>query len=317
MDRKAKYIEFCEKHYVPLMFRPWWLDAVCPNEWDVCVSFDKGGAVTGVLVYYLTRYKGFPIIKMPPLTDYSGLWLNYPHNLQKPAARYGFAKKVITSLIKQLPDVYFFYQQWHPTIDNWLPFSWHGFRQATLYTYRFDLIDENTLYNNLQKSARKNIAKARQKLTVEKGGQIEDIYRLVNLSFARQKLSPAYTFYDIQRLDDILNAKSRRNIYLAYDEEKNLHAGVYLIWDEHCAYSILSGSDPEFRHMGGQYLLQWQSMIDCLGRTNQYDLCGSVLEPVEESLRSFGGTLIPHYKIFKAKNKVFKILSILLNKNFY
>jgi len=44
-------------------------------------------------------------------------------------------------------------------------------------------------------------------------------------------------------------------------------------------------------------------------------LCGSILEPVEESLRAFGGELVPHFKITKAQNKLFQLAGILLNKD--
>lgn len=299
------------------MFRPWWLDAVCPERWDVCLAFDQGGEVTGALVYHLTKYKGFPIIKMPPLTDYSGLWLNYPYNLQKPASRYAFAKQVSRELLQQLPNAAFFYQQWHPDMDNWLPFFWSGFRQTTLYTYRLEMTDNETLYSNLQKSARKNIAKAGRSLIIQKSEAIEDLYRLVELSFARQKLPPPYSLELLKKLDEVLKIRQMRTIYLAYDESGNLHAGVYLFWDERCAYSLISGADPDFRHSEGQYLVQWQSILDSIGRVESYDLCGSIIEPIEESLRSFGGTLTSHFKIFKARNKIFQLLSILLNKDFY
>ena len=317
MDRKAKYIEFCEKHYVPLMFRPWWLDAVCPNEWDVCVSFDKGGAVTGVLVYHLTRYKGFPIIKMPPLTDYSGPWLQYPDNLDKLTSRYGFEKEVFTKLIKQLPTNAFFYQQWGPFIQNWLPFYWQEFRQTTLYTFRLNLTNEIDLFKNLKRTARKNIRRALQTIQVETSDDLDELYNIATLSFERQQIRPTYSFDTFYRLDQNLKERNLRTIYLARDSVDRIHAGAYLVWDEKCAYYLVSGGDPALRESQAQYLIQWHAILDCLGRTEFFDFCGSTLEPVERALRTFGGELMPHFKVFKAKNKVLQMLSILLNKDFY
>lgn len=316
MNQKAKYKEFCDKHYVPLMLRPFWQDAVCGEAgWDVCVARDQGGEVTGFLVYHFARYRGFPIIKMPPFTDYSGLWLHYPANQEKNSSRYTFEKEVCKTLIAQLPKTAFFYQQWHPFITNWLPFYWQGFRQTTLYTYRLDLQDETKLRENLSQTIRKNLRKLEQTITIEITDDLKELYYLLELSFARKKEVIPYTLASLQKLDNELNNRNLRRIYLAKDSSDHYIAGVYLVWDERCAYSLLSGTDPQQRQSRASYLLQWQSMLDSIGKVNTYDLCGSILEPVEESLRSFGGVLTPHFKITKAQNKIFYLASIILSKD--
>lgn len=316
MNNKAKYSEFCEKHYVPIMLRRFWLDAVCgANAWNVALATDQGGEVTGSLVYHLTRYRGFPIIKMPPLTDYSGLWINYPDNLEKPTSRYGFDKEVCNELIRQLPPTAFFYQQWNPAIINWLPFFWQGFRQTTLYTFRLKLTNENALFDNLKRTARKNIRRALQTVKIEITEDLQAFYNVATQSFERQQLRPAYSFLLLQKLDQALQERKLRTIYLARDAAGKVHAGAYLVRDEHCAYYLLSGADPTERHSQAQYLVQWQSILDCIGKTEIFDFCGSILEPVERALRAFGGELTPHYKITKPRNKFFYLLGILLNKD--
>lgn len=315
MNRKAKYSEFCEKQYVPLMMRPFWLDAVCGAEgWDVCIATDQGDEVTASLVYHVVRYRGFPIIKMPPLTDYSGLWLNYPENLEKNTSRYTFEKEVCNELLNQLPKVAFFYQQWHPAITNWLPFFWNGFRQTTHYTYRLSLKDESILLENTNKTIRKNLRKLKELITIEIVDEVDQLYHLAMLSFARQHLAPPYSLMLLRELDKSLKNRNLRRIYLARDQAGQYHAGVYLIWDEQCAYSLISAADPVLRQSRAAYLIQWQTFLDSIGKVKTFDLCGSILEPVEESLRAFGGELVSHFKITKTQNKLFQVAGILLNK---
>lgn len=299
------------------MFRPWWLDVVCPNAWDVCLAFDKGGEVTGVLVYHLTKYRGFPIIKMPPLTDYSGLWLNYPDNQEKRSSRYTFDKQVSSELLAQLPPVAFYFQQWHPAMLNWLPFFWAGFRQTTIYTYRLPLKDETFLFDNLKAATRTHIRKASKDLQIDCQGEIHDLYYLVERSFERQQLHPHFSLEVLQCLDSVLKIKGLRQIYLARGRDGKIHAGAYVVWDEQCAYYLLSGADPELRESSALYLLLWRAIQDQIGKVQMLDFMGSILEPVERVFRSFGGELTPHFKIFKARNKMFQLLSILLNKDFY
>lgn len=312
---KAKYTQFCTTHYVPLTLRPFWLDAVCgTNGWDVALATDQGGEVTGSLVYHHTTYCGFSIIKMPPLTDYSGLWINYPDNLEKPTSRYGFDKEVGTELIRQLPKTAFFYQQWHPAVTNWLPFFWKGFRQTTLYTFRLQLTDEGVLFENLKRTARKNIRRALQTVQVETSDDLPALYRVATQSFERQQLRPHYPFELLQTLDKELKNRNLRTIYLVRDATGKIHAGAYLVYDERCAYYLLSGADAAVRHSQAQYLVQWQAILDCISKVETFDFCGSVLEPVERALRAFGGELTPHFKITKARNKFFYLAGILLNK---
>lgn len=315
MNQKAKYKEFCEKHYIPLMLRPFWLDAVSGEMgWDVCLATDQGGEVTGSLVYQLSNYQCFTIVKMPPLTDYSGLWLHYPENQEKNSSRYAFEKEVCNSLIVQLPKTAFFYQQWHPAISNWLPFYWQGFRQTTLYTYRLNLTHANQLFANFKAATRTHIRKAEKELTVEKSNDLAALYELIKLSFQRQQLRPYFSYDILQRLDKELIKSNLRTIYLVRDHNKKLHAGAYITWDEQCAYYLLSGADPTLRDSSAMYLLLWQVIQDQIDRVSTLDFMGSILEPVERVFRSFGGALTPHFKITKASNKFFYLLGILLNK---
>lgn len=316
MNNKTKYSEFCERNYVSLMLRPFWLDAVCGAEgWEVALAMDQGGEVRGSLVYHFANYRGFPIIKMPPLTDYSGLWLNYPINLEKNASRYAFEKEVCKTLIAQLPKTAFFYQQWHPAVTNWLPFFWQGFRQTTLYTYRLNLKEEAILFDQLKAATRTHIRKAEKELTIEKSDNLATLYQLIEQSFQRQQLRPHFSLEILQRLDAVLKEKGVRQIYFAHDKNGQLHSGAYITWDEQCAYYLLSGADSTLRESSALYLLLWQAIRDQIGKVPAFDFMGSTLEPVERVFRSFGGALTPHFKITKARNKIFQLLGIMLNKD--
>lgn len=169
----------------------------------------------------------------------------------------------------------------------------------------------------MKAATRTHIRKAEKELIVSVSEDLQALYNLIELSFQKQHLRPPFDYDILLNLDNALKGSGLRTIYLAYDAVGRLHAGAYITWDVQCAYYLLSGTDPTLRDSGALYLLLWRAIQDQLGNVSTFDLMGSILEPVERVFRTFGGDLTPHFKIFKAKNKFYKLMSILLNKDFY
>ncbi|HRI58100.1 MAG TPA: hypothetical protein PK228_00165, partial [Saprospiraceae bacterium] len=163
-ERKTRYADFCQNNYIPLHLQPWWLDAVCgESAWDVSLSINGSGAITGVWPYYLQRRFGQSFVRQPPLTSYGGPWLVYPdHPKFRSLKRSEFEKMVFDELIKHLPKTVFFQQNMHPDVQNWLPLCWAGFRQTTRYTYIFkDLSDLEKTKAGFKNTLRTDLKKAR------------------------------------------------------------------------------------------------------------------------------------------------------------
>ena len=60
LSARQQLENLCQRHpSVSLFLNPFWLDTVCVNgTWDVCLSYDNGGEIDGVLVYYMVKLKG-------------------------------------------------------------------------------------------------------------------------------------------------------------------------------------------------------------------------------------------------------------------
>ncbi len=315
-ERKSEvYRSLSASLALPLYFQPHWLDAVAgPQGWDVALAFDKGGRLTGLWVYCLRRHWAGGRIVMPPLTAYSGPLLYYPKNMTATDARYAFEKRVLYELMDQLPPVHFFYQEWLPGVENWLPAYWRGYRQTTHYTYRLDeLSDWNAVFDHFRSNVRTHIRKAEAGVRVFESEDVEALYRLYASAFHRQGKTPLVSLPVLQEADAAL--RRQRLILLAEDEAGKLHAGVYLAWDAQTAYYLLSGADPALRHSGALYLLVWDALQFCSRQGLAFDFEGSMLEPVEEVFRGFGGKLTPHHKIFKARSRWLEAAATLLGKS--
>lgn len=302
---------------LPLYFQPWWLDAVAGEDgWDAVLTYDKGGEITGLWVYCMRRFAGIKAIQMPALTAYSGPLLFYPGNLIASDARYAFEKKVLDALLDQLPEVSFFYQEWHPDIQNWLPAYWRGYRQTTHYTYKLEHPgDINRTLEGFRSNVRNHIRKAVRTVHVVESDDLECLFRLYQSSFFRQRKKPQISWEILQRADRALHARQRRLLLLAEDTHGQIHAGIYLVFDSRTAYYLLSGTDPVQRSSGALYLLVWHALQYCSQEGLSFDFEGSMLEPVEEVFRGFGGKLTPHHKIFRAPNKVMQALATLFGKS--
>jgi len=306
---QSRYRQHAAELSLPLYFQPYWLDAVAgPDGWNAALAFDRGGQVTGIWVYCLSRYYGFKVVKMPPLTAYSGPCLFYPANMTAQESRYAFEKKVLNELIEQLPATTFFYQEWHPDLRNGLPAYWKGFRQTTHYTYLLpDLTNWNAVLDGFRSNVRTHIRKA-EGLYVVESDDVETVFRLHALSLEKQGLPAPATLPVLQRIDATLHPRSQRLMLLAEDEQGRRHAGIYVVWDEKTAYYLLSGADPGLRSSGALYRLVGEALQFCGRRGLAFDFEGAMLEPVEEVFRGFGGQLIQHHKVFRPGNRLFGLL---------
>jgi hypothetical protein len=308
-ERKIRYADFCRSHYVPVQFRPWWLDAVCANgEWDVCLATDGSGAILGVLPYYLTKQFGFSMLRQPPLTTYGGPWLNYPEGAKaRPQKRLDFEKKVFDELIRQLPRTAFFQQNFHPDLQNWLPFYWAGFRQTTRYTYIFnDLSDLEKTKAGFKNTLRTDLKKAEQAAEIcREDTAAELLFRLHTMSFQRKNRRPPYSFEIFHQLYSALSAHQQCAIFIARDRISDTpHAGLLLAFDERRASVLITGSDPVFKTHSAVWALFWKAMEFCSERSLSLDLEGSMERDIERGFRAFGAALTPYHQIWKAGNQV-------------
>lgn len=90
---------------------------------------------------------------------------------------------------------------------------------------------------------------------------------------------------------------------MARDEHNNIHAAVYIVWDNDSAYYLMGGGDPALRNSGATSLCLWEAIQFASTVSKKFDLEGSMLEPVERFFRGFGTVQKPYFKISKTFDK--------------
>ncbi len=302
---KTRYLNFCQIHPVPLHGQPWWLDAVCgPDQWDVCLTENAAGAITGSWPYFLHRRMGLAVIRPAPLTSYGGPWLHYPANPDlKPPSRYDFEQKNYTGLLAQLPRTTFFQQNLYPEVSNGLPFHWAGFHLHTRYTYRFDSWSEQ-LPDSMDSGTRNKIMQAERTFEVVMTEDFAAFRAIYQAADRRRKWKPVDAHL-LERLDRAAQAQQARYIFIARHRTSGQdQAALYITRDQRRAYGLLSGFEPQAPLNQAIYLLYAAVLRFCATRQLTFDFEGSLDAGVGHVFRKMGATLTPYLQIRKSSGLI-------------
>lgn len=300
-DVDQPILAFLER--APVFFQPWWLEAVSPGAWDYAVAY-RGSDVAAVLPYtFKIRLNRFRLIEMPPLTPYLGPWLR-PSNA-KYANRLGEEKDLMSELIAALPPFATFQQDFEPTITNWLPFYWNGFYETTRYTYRIAApTDLNAIWNETRDNVRTDVRKSQKLVQVSETEDLDDFLRLSRLTFSRQNKTLPYSEELVRRVDAACAHRKARTILVAKDDDGRTHAGIYLVSDQNTVFYLMGGGDPQLRNSGATSLLVWEGIQRAVGQAKQFDFEGSMIEPVERFVRSFGARQVSYFNVKKENSAI-------------
>lgn len=252
---------------------------------------------------------------MPKLTQTMGPWLSFPTGINY-TSRLNRELQLLSELIEKIPYFSDFRQNFHYSIQNWLPFYWNGYRQTTKYTYAIDdLIDLEKVYSNLRTNIKRNIKKAEKVVKIESGIQLEELHKIISMTFKRQNSTPKYSLEIIQKIGAVCQDNNCGKSFYAIDESDDIHAALYLIWDSSSAYYLMGGGNPLKRNSGAGSLLMWEAIKFAARVTQKFDFEGSMIESIEKYFRSFGAIQKPYFCIYKTNSKMLKTLNFIKSLN--
>lgn len=297
---------------LPLFMQPWYLDAVCRGgRWDVAL-IQKDNRVVAALPYFLKQKWGRSYISMPPLCKQMGPFILAEFRTLK------WEMRLFDALIDLLPPrLLAFEQNFNYSVQNWLPFYWRGFKQTCLYSYGLSLLpDEAFIFSQIKKNYRHKIRLAQEKLVVRHDLPLSELHRVGGLSFARQGLESPISWNLLQDLHAVLAERGRCQLFFAVDPQTEaLHSASLLVWDNVCAYYLMSGDDPELRASGSQVLLKWAAIQYAKNTVGvpEFDFEGSMIPSIEQGRRDFGAQQKTYFRVWKYYAKWWKWAKILKN----
>jgi hypothetical protein len=315
---KEKYIKFCKfEKDIPIFSCNWWLDAVCGEDnWDVEL-FEKGGEIFASMPYYKIRKARFNLLIMPKLTQTLGIYIKYPKG-QKYYKKLSWEKKTMSMIINKLPKVDYFSQNFHHSIDNWLPFYWAGYEQTTRYSYLIDATAGGVM--DLVEDGFENDIRRRIKRTISSGVKVfegEDIglfYELNKMTFARKSMDMPYSFEFIGNLYKKCKENNAVKMFFAKDKNGAMLAASFLVHDKNVVYYLMGGINPAKKELGAMDLVLFESIKFAMQSKRAFDFEGSMIESIEKYFRAFGAIQKPYYSISKINSKLLKVSIPLLNK---
>lgn len=318
-EKRAIYRRLCVETYIPLHSRAWWLDAVCgADEWEVALTVDGKGAVTGALPYAVSKGKfGIRRIINPPLTMYNNLYLAPPDNPDIKAVKIAsFRLKTVRELLAQLPPVTFFRQQTEPDLRNAAPWQQAGFKQTESYTYRFSyLADYEKLYANIAYNLRHGMKQARRETKIIERYDPDLLFALNEKSYAAKQKRLPYTLDFLRKICVALQKNAAGQMLFAEnDRSGKISAGLLIAYDEKTAYALVAGLDRKGGHAAALNLLYAAALEKAAERTDVFDFQGSKVPEIERIYRNFGAERTPYHLFYKFENRLWEAAAVLAGK---
>lgn len=302
---------------LPLFYQPWYLDIVSgENNWDVVLSQDKGGNITGVFPFTSFRIKGIPVFSNPPLSPYLGIRLFPPKNLSSRTSVYSFENKSIKALIDGLPKkAYYMNFSFHPDFQNWYPFFWRGYRQTTRYTYILKNIkDHESLQNEFSSTLKRQIKKATENLQLVEDVPTGKLFSFLKSTLQRQGNSIGLSEAMLENLARALIDRGQGKLLAVLGPDQDVLAATLLAWDKESAYCLVLGMDHSADKNNAVKYLLWESIKQTSAHVDYFNFEGSMIKNVERVFRSFGAFRTPYYNISFYKNRIMRALLAFINK---
>ena len=313
MTNKEQYKILCDEQgpNIPLFLQHWWMEAVCHGkQWDV-ILVERDGKVVAAMPYLIGKRWGMKYILQPQLTQYNGLWYR-KQDFKTENKRLDFEKWAINKVVEQLDKLglAYYQQNFSPGFTNWLPLYWHGFKQTTRYTYRINsLKDSDKVFANFDRKHRqKPILQLADSLKVVWDITPEDFYDFHDAYWKsrgkKDLLSKDFTV----RVCNAAIVRDQGFIIGLRDDEGNLMAARFVVYDSRCAYSLMSALNPQGHPNGTSPMLFWEAMKHLADKTKAFDFEGSMFQGIEQSYRLYGARQTQYFAIEKTNSTLFQIL---------
>jgi hypothetical protein len=279
-----------------VLCRSWLLNALGG---DVRVlGYFRGDHLIAGIPLYFEHYFGFSVCRMPKLIHTWGIVMEPLEGKRVTVA--SREMEILSVFAKQLSKQTIFVQSFHPTLVNWLPFMWNGFRETTYLGYAFENMDGlDLLWDQMTGNTRRAI-RAAERIGLRMIPCDSDmVASTAKKSFQHQNSRLPYSPDYLRRLAAASLENGAGQSFAAVDEKGQVHATAFIIWDHKRAYYVVGGTDPALRSSGADSLLIWNLLQFTHERAAAFDFCGSVVKSIANFFRHFGGQPISYHRISK------------------
>ena len=211
-------------------------------------------------------------------------------------------KKIINSIIEKLPKGYQYDFYLDLNNEYVLPFIWAGFKVEPMFSYRIeDLSNLDKVWEGFKENIRTDIRKAKKKVHIVEEKNIEKLITMQKKTFLRQNRKLPFSEETIINIDKATKEHNASILLCAVDDDENIHAATYFVFDEKRCYYLMGGGDFKYRNSGATSLLIWEGIKIASNRVKIFDFEGSMIEDIERFVRAFGAKPRIYYHVKKIK----------------
>ena len=200
--------------------QPWWLEAVAPGQW-AAAEYRVAGELRGRHPYVLRRTRGLTVLTQPPFTQTLGPWL--APSQAKYAKSLGQQKDVMEALIAQLPVCDAAPPRTSTTPERTVCPLLAGVRaDRALHVHTRSPGGSRGRLGRIsgQHSGGYTQGGAQPRLAVDESNDLEELIRLVTLTFERQGVRHRLDVDALRRVDAACAQRAARSLLLAVRRER-------------------------------------------------------------------------------------------------
>lgn len=274
---------------------PWWLGAV-GGSIRILGYFKSGRLLAGIPLYFEKRF-GINVCTMPKLTQTLGPVLSPVED--HGAHHNGNERPILCALAGELARQSIFFQAFHPSLQNWSPFYWRGFTQTSRATYVIDSQARDKLWQEMTRGGRRAVRNAEHHGLSVTECSPDDVWNAEQKTFAAQGTPVPHSIAYLRSLYRVAKERNSGECFAAVDENRIVRSAALMVWNRNRAYAIALGADPSAAAHGSASMLAWHMIQFAAERAPIFDFTGSMIEGVDQFLRSLGARQVQYSWIMK------------------
>jgi lipid II:glycine glycyltransferase (peptidoglycan interpeptide bridge formation enzyme) len=250
--------------------------------------------------FYIEKKTGFSFIRNPHLTPYSAfLFSSESIAIEKQHI-------MMTEVLKLLPQVDVFEIDVMPSLGT--EFKNNEYEISFKRTNYLSLTNKEVLFKNFKSPLQRQIKKANKSLHYVYKDDINLLFDLYQKTFAKNSLTVPIPLSAFEQIWVVCKQEKCGELLFCQDNNNNIHAALFLVYDKKTAYYLAGGTDAVFYGSGAMSGLMWHAIEkSILLEKTFFDFEGSMIDSVNKFFSNFSPTEINYLNLKKIKSTIYKL----------